>query len=365
MKKQENYKNYLTTLDYSVSFSEDNKRIIFICAKNHTNDLTLTTFSNLKSKTIKNNTSLCTDCRIENKNIQDMISLQSQSKHKIISYTSKDIISFECCNCHYIGKSNRGSLLKSSHCKNCNNSQFRKDYDEIIKEIKDFGLTLLTPKEEYKNNKSISVLCSCGNEWNCSLNDIKRNRKCLNCKTERTYATNNIKYGVNNVFENEDIKKKSRETCLRNIGVEYAQQNNKSFEKMLSSSFRRREYILKDGTISMILGYEDLAIKELEDSKLYKIIETGNSNNIPSFWYNDDNGKKRKYYPDIFLPEINTIIEVKSVYYFEKEMKINICKAKEVSKKYRCLFYVYKNRRKSKIVYKLLNDKFVVESIVV
>jgi hypothetical protein len=171
MKKQENYKNYLTTLDYSVSFSEDNKRIIFICPKNHTNDLTLTTFSNLKSKTIKNNTSMCTDCRIENKNIQDMISLQSQSKHKIVSYTSKhkivsytskDIISFECSNCHYIGKSNRGSLLKSSHCKNCNNSQFRKDYDEIIKEIKDFGLTLLTTKEEYKNNKSISVLCSCG-----------------------------------------------------------------------------------------------------------------------------------------------------------------------------------------------------------
>jgi hypothetical protein len=134
---------------------------------------------------------------------------------------------------------------------------------------------------------------------------------------------------------------------------------------MLSSSFRRREYIFKDGTISMILGYEDLAIKELEDSKLYKIIETGNSNNIPSFWYNDYNGKKRKYYPDIFLPEINTVIEVKSVYYFEKEMKINICKAKEVSKKYRCLFYFYKNRRKSKIVYKLLNDKFEVESIIV
>ena len=127
MTKQENYKKYLTSLDYSVSFSEDNKRIIFICHKNHTNDLTLTTFSNMKSKTIKNNTSLCTDCRFENKNIQDMISLQSQSKHKIISYTSKDIISFECSNCHYIGKSNRGSLLKSSHCKNCNNSQFRKD----------------------------------------------------------------------------------------------------------------------------------------------------------------------------------------------------------------------------------------------
>ena len=49
----------------------------------------------------------------------------------------------------------------------------------------------------------------------------------------------------------------------------------------------------------------------------------------------------------------------------EKEMKINICKAKEVSKKYRCLFYVYKNRRKSKIVYKLLNDKFVLERIIV
>lgn len=43
-------------------------------------------------------------------------------------------------------------------------------------------------------------------------------------------------------------------------------------------------------------------------------------------------------------------------------MKINILKAKEVSKKYICLFYVYKDRRKTKTVYKLIDNKFVIEN---
>lgn len=61
MKKQDNYTKYLNTLNYTVSFSED--RIIFHCPENHMNDLTLTSFANLKAKANKNNSSLCVECR--------------------------------------------------------------------------------------------------------------------------------------------------------------------------------------------------------------------------------------------------------------------------------------------------------------
>ena len=483
MRKQQNYTKYLNTLNYTVSFSDD--RIIFYCPENHINDLTLTSFANLKAKSNKNNLSLCVECRNQLKNIQDLNDLQSKSKHKIISYTDKDTVSFECCNCQTIGQSTKASLLVSNYCKKCSGSQFRKDFDDLQQEVKDCGLTLLTLKKDYTDNKHISVLCDCGNEWNCSLNDAKRNRKCMNCRTERTYATNNIKYGVNNVFENEDIKKKCVATCLKNNGVEYAQQsqeirekttntclekygykrafcdptvyekiqdtclekygvkfplqshtiqekinetflsicgktrpfgteyhnkiilekygntifvcsdyfkeqmmekygseyfvhceeykkqmmekygvehalqNAELFSKMLKTSFRRREYTFEDGTTSMILGYEDLAIKDLEESKLYNIIEAGDNEKIPTFWY-DFEEKKHKYYPDIFLPEVNTIIEVKSTYYFEKDMPKNICKAKEVSKTFIFLVYVYTGRKDIKTVYKLKNEEFII-----
>lgn len=185
-----------------------------------------------------------------------------------------------------------------------------------------------------------------------------------------------IKYGVNNVFENEDIKKKSRETCLRNIGVEYfihsveykkkmiqkygveyPLQNDSLFSKFLKSSKISKEYIFENGTTIMILGYEYLAIKELEYSKMYKIIEAGDNKKIPTFWYDFEN-KKHKYYPDIYIPEINTIIEVKSTYYFEKDMIKNISKAKEVSKSFIFLVYVY-SKKKVKKVYKLENSEFI------
>ena len=521
----------------------------------------LINFANSIPKANKNNSSLCVGCRNQLQNIQDLNDLQAKSKHKIISYTNKNVVSFECCNCQTIGQSSKASLLVSNYCKKCSGSQFRKDFDDLQQEVKECGLTLLTLKKDYTDNKHISVLCDCGNKWNCSLNDIKRNRKCMNCRTERTYATNNIKYGVNNVFENEDIKKKCVATCLKNNGVEYAQQSeeirekttntclekygykrafcepkvyekiqdtclekygvkfplqsamiqekinetflsicgktrpfgteyhnkiilekygntifvcsdyfkeqmmekygseyfvtseeckkqmvekygseyfvtseeckkqmmqkygseyfvtseeckkqmlekygseyfvnseeckkqmmekygseyfvnseeckkqmmekygveyamqsSELFSKMLKTSFRRREYTFEDGTTSMILGYEDLAIKDLEESKLYSVIEAGDNEKMPTFWY-DFEEKKHKYYPDIFLPEVNTIIEVKSTYYFEKDMPKNICKAKEVSKTFIFLVYVYTGRKDIKTVYKLKDEEFII-----
>ena len=160
------------------------------------------------------------------------------------------------------------------------------------------------------------------------------------CGQKRPFGTNyhaqiilkkygNVKYVCTEHFKN---------TMMEKYGVEHALQNEDLFRKMIASSFRKKEYVYKDGRTTSILGYEDLALKELEISGKYKIIEAGDSKNIPTFWYDCDDGKKHMYYPDIFLPEINTIIEVKSDYYFEKDIVKNINKAKEVSKKYIILF---------------------------
>ena len=465
--KQKNYKEYLISNEYSVYFSEDNKKIIFGCKYDttHINELTLTSFGNAKCK-FTNPKDMCKFCRKNDDNEKIIKEFQLQTKHKIIGYVDKAKVTFKCFYCDTEHVSSKRTLMSNLNCVSCS-AHGKKDYDTLIKEVEEFSFKLITKKDEYKSNKDILVLCPCNNEWKCSLADLKRGRKCLKCKTERTYETNNIVYGCDNVFQNEVIKKKSRETCLKNHGVEYAQQsskvrekttitclekygyvrsfckpevyekikegffkkygveyplqssiiqekidktfiklcgknrpigteyhsqiilekygntiyvctdhfkqtmiekygvehalqNDEIFRKMIQSSFRKREYIYNDDTKTYILGYEDLALKDIENSGLYKIIEAGDSENIPTFWYDFEN-KKHKYYPDIFLPEINTIIEVKSDYYFENEMGKNIAKAIEVSKTYTILFYVYFNRTSKKCVYELKDNIFEIK----
>jgi hypothetical protein len=68
---------------------------------------------------------------------------------------------------------------------------------------------------------------------------------------------------------------------------------------------------MPSGTIRKVQGYEGFALKELvkvypeEDIKTYR-------RDIPSIPYYDD-GKKRVYHPDIWLPNENKLIEVKSL----------------------------------------------------
>ena len=53
--------------------------------------------------------------------------------------------------------------------------------------------------------------------------------------------------------------------------------------------------------------------------------------NIPTFRYFFDE-KRRVYYPDIYIPKDNRIIEVKSFYTYEKELEKNLAKRESVIK---------------------------------
>ena len=208
--KQTNYKEYLNNNNFSVKFSDDNKKIIFTCIENHENVLTLTSFANIKSKFSSKPSHLCTSCRKIYQQQKETLDLQQQSKHNIIFYHNKNKIDFQCINCKNIGVSTKPTLIISSFCIKCSSSQTRKKYPELQKEISDLGFILITLEKDYKDNKNILVKCKCNNLWKCSLNDIKRGRQCSNCKTSRTSSTNLLKYGTENVFQNDDIKKKSR-----------------------------------------------------------------------------------------------------------------------------------------------------------
>lgn len=58
----------------------------------------------------------------------------------------------------------------------------------------------------------------------------------------------------------------------------------------------------------------------------------------------DFEGKKRRYYPDIFIPHQNRIIEVKSKYTFEKDKEKNLLKSLACKKLgFNFEFRIYKN----------------------
>ena len=126
--------------------------------------------------------------------------------------------------------------------------------------------------------------------------------------------------------ENYNNRDKFKQTNLEKYGVEHSMQNSDVFDKSQKAAFNAKSYKLPSGKEIMLRGYEpiamDILLKEHNETDLI----TGK--NIPRIWY-QLNGKKHKYYPDIFIKSENKIIEVKSPYTMMRDPdKINAkCKA--------------------------------------
>jgi hypothetical protein len=157
-------------------------------------------------------------------------------------------------------------------------------------------------------------------------------------------------WGVKYPSQNEEIKNKKIETCLQNWGVEYPMQNNIIMSKNVKQNYKKKEYILPSNKIIEIQGYENFALDELiinekiEESNIVTGVK-----NVPTIWYNDDNGKKHRHYVDIFITSQNRCIEVKSTWTAEKNKHNIFLKqkaAKELGYKYEIWCY---NNKKEKI----------------
>ncbi len=83
-------------------------------------------------------------------------------------------------------------------------------------------------------------------------------------------------------------------------------------EKNQNSARRFKEITLPSGDIRKVQGYEPFAIKELLNSYNENEIITQRKN-IPRIKY-IHNEKQKYYFPDIYLPSENKIIEVKSTW---------------------------------------------------
>lgn len=154
---------------------------------------------------------------------------------------------------------------------------------------------------------------------------------------EKGKATNVIKYGVENPFQSqeikdkikeknlqqygvehsqqrEDVKERSIQTCLEKYGVRHSTQVPEIFEKCMRQAYKLKEYVFPCGTVVEVQGYEPYALDMLVAMDYTFDDITIAKHAVPNIWYDALDGKKKRYYPDIYIERENTIIEVKSDY---------------------------------------------------
>lgn len=130
--------------------------------------------------------------------------------------------------------------------------------------------------------------------------------------------------------------------------------NQESIEKMMESKskidFRRKQFILPNGKIVYIHGYEPQTIN--------KLLNEGVSENVMCFTIKDGNltihykhEEKSWYFPDLFLKDRNMIVETKSLWTWKKYKNINLEKIKaSLSSGYDYRLIIWDN--KGKIIWK-------------
>ena len=218
------------------------------------------------------------------------------------------------------------------------NPLHRKEIKEKIKDtnFKKYGVEHVLQCEEFKEKRKETNLEKYGVE-HFTQTDIMK---------EKTKKTNLEKYGVEYNLQREEIKEKIKKTNLLKYGVEYTSQSQEIFEKINKNSYYLKEYILPSSNIIKIQGYEHFALNELlhKENINEEHIITG-CKNVPTIWYNDENGKKHRHFVDVYIPLQNRCIEVKSTWTFEKQKNIIFLKqnaAKQLGYLYE--IWVYDNK---------------------
>ena len=137
------------------------------------------------------------------------------------------------------------------------------------------------------------------------------------------------KYGVDNPLKSQEIRNKIKKTCLERYGVEHAIQDPEIFYRcqkaQTQARYKFKEKTLPSGKIIYYQGYEGYVIDYILLSGISEDDLENEKYKVPVISYEFE-GKKRKYFPDIFIKSKNLLIEVKSTYTYNKDADKNLAK---------------------------------------
>jgi hypothetical protein len=184
------------------------------------------------------------------------------------------------------------------------------------KEIKDkikqtnlikYGVENPSQNKEIKEKKKTTLLKNYGVEHPSQSKEIQE-------KVKNIYLE---KYGVEYPSQSKEIRNKIKAVNLEKYGVENPNQSKEIQEKTQKNAKKYKKYIFPSGNIRNVQGYETFALDDLIKSYTEEQIKTDRKD-VPRIEYIFEN-KKHYYFPDIYLPHENYIIEVKSTWTYKSK----------------------------------------------
>lgn len=159
---------------------------------------------------------------------------------------------------------------------------------------------------------------------------------------EKKHKTCLIKYGTTHHLKNKRILEKQVKTNMLRYGVPNVNQSSKIQSKSQKSGLCYKSYTTPNGEIRKVQGYEpralDILFKVMKFSESEIITDRGK---VPRIAYTS-NEKSHYYFPDIYIPSENKIIEVKSTWTYSLHQQINCLKWKaSIDAGFTCEFWVF------------------------
>lgn len=181
--------------------------------------------------------------------------------------------------------------------------------------ISAYGCKTPLQNAEVQEKIKETVLSRYGCE-NVSQNEEIKEKKAATCLEH---------YGVSHPMFSEEVKQTMRDTCMDRYGVEYAMQDPEIAERAGKNAYKYKKYIMPDGDIRIVQGYEPLALDILTKEYTPEYILTSRVD-VPEVWWYDEDNHAHRYFVDIYLPSTNTMVEVKSTWTFAKKYSKTLAK---------------------------------------
>jgi uncharacterized protein YcfL len=245
---------------------------------------------------------------------------------------------------------------RSFYCEKCTKDV---KFERIKSTMLDkYGVEYASQLDEFKDKMKLTTFEKYGCEYALQNDEIKQKIIQTNLQKygteygfqneeikQKIIKTNLQKYNVEYNLQREEIKEKSRLTNLKKYGVEYVTQNPTIMDKATKHMYKCKDYTFPSGNIIKIQGYENYALDELLNQGFVETDIVTGCKNVPTIWYNDKNGKKRRHFVDIYITSQNKCIEVKSTWtakLHDGNIKLKQKAAKELSYEYE--IWVYDNK---------------------
>lgn len=164
-----------------------------------------------------------------------------------------------------------------------------------------------------------------------------------------------LKYGGNGPTSSKRVRDKIVQTNIERYGVENAMQNVTVQERAEKRAKRFKKYTMPNGEVRNVQGYEPFALDELMQEYTSEQVLTSRAD-VPKIEY-EYLEKHRVYFPDIFIPHENRIIEVKSTWTYAQKQDAIYQKANSCTKKgYLFEIWMYDGKKNKTIIKSLLDS---------